>query len=150
MTREALIDLHRLIYGNEASVASNLGGGRNTHLAPTMTANEYMEQTGYTFVPQQNPGNYPPTMGTSQEQALGTERFRQNQALFRRCTTVDGDLKRQIIMAAQPVFLLSLVDQLTGLGQISTIALCYIIFLPPTGKYTNQPQGKRGKNDEAL
>ena len=43
-TREGLIDLHRLISGNTASVASNLGGGRHGHLTLTMTADEYMEQ----------------------------------------------------------------------------------------------------------
>ena len=35
---------------------------------------------------------YPPTMGTTQEQLLVTERFQQNQALFRRCTAVDGEI----------------------------------------------------------
>ena len=37
-TREGLIDLHRLISGNMAAVASNLGGGRNGHPALTMTS----------------------------------------------------------------------------------------------------------------
>ena len=43
LTREQLIDIHQLISGNEAYVASNLGGGRHRHLALTMTAEEYME-----------------------------------------------------------------------------------------------------------
>ena len=49
-----------------------------------------MEQTDYAFVPPQNPGYYPPTMGTAQEQALGTKSFLQNQALFRRYIAVGG------------------------------------------------------------
>ena len=36
--RKGLIDTHRLISGNAASVASNLGGGRHRHLALTMMA----------------------------------------------------------------------------------------------------------------
>ena len=74
-TREALIDLHRLISVNAASVVSNLGGGRHRHLVLTMTAMEYIEQMGYAFVTPHKPGVYPPTMGTAQEQALRNERF---------------------------------------------------------------------------
>ena len=41
-TREALIDLHRIISGNAASAASNLRGGRHGHLALMMTAEDYL------------------------------------------------------------------------------------------------------------
>ena len=54
-TREALIELHQLISGNAASVASNIGGGRNGHLALTMTNEDYLAQTYYAFVPPYNP-----------------------------------------------------------------------------------------------
>ena len=74
-TREVLIEIHRLISGNAASVALNIGGGRHGHLALTMTAEEYTEQTGFAFVPPHNLGNYPQSMRSSQEQALGTENF---------------------------------------------------------------------------
>ena len=53
-------------------MASNLRGGQHGHLALTMMAEEYMEQTGFTFVPPHNPYNYPQSMGSAQEQALGT------------------------------------------------------------------------------
>ena len=89
--RESLIN--QLIGVNSASVALNLRGGRHGHLILTMAAEDYMEQTGYAFVPPQNPGNYLPTMGTAQDQAFGTERFRKNQTHFRRCTAEDGELK---------------------------------------------------------
>ena len=74
-TREALINLHQLVSGNVASVAPNLREFRHGHLALIMTAEEYMSQMGYMFVPPHNPGDYPPTMGTAQEQALGTKKF---------------------------------------------------------------------------
>ena len=74
-TRGALIDLHRLVSVNAASVASNLGVGRHGHLALTIKSEEYTAQTGYAFFPLHNPGNYPPTMGTSQETVLGSEKF---------------------------------------------------------------------------
>ena len=74
-TREDLIEIHRLISGNAASVESNLGGGRHGHLAPKMTTKEYMEQTGFAFVPPHNPCDYPQSIGSAQEQALGTENF---------------------------------------------------------------------------
>ena len=92
-TRERLIDLHLLISGNAVSVASNLGGGQHGHLGLTMIAQAYTEHTGYKFVPPHNPLNYPPMMGTSQEQELITKSFLQNQVLFRRYTAVDGALK---------------------------------------------------------
>ena len=77
-----------------ASVISNLGGGWNGHTELTLTPEKYMAQTGYKFVTPHNPGNYSPTMGTSQEKALGTEMFRQNQALLRIYNTVDEALKK--------------------------------------------------------
>ena len=95
-TIKGLIDLHRLISGNAASVASNLGGDRHGHLALTMTATEYRAHTGLVFLPPHNPGNYPQSMGNSQEQALGTEKFQQNQALFRKYTAMDGALKSSL------------------------------------------------------
>ena len=104
-TREALIDLHRLVSGNVVSVASKLGGGRHGNLALTMASEECTEQMGYAFLFPHNPGNYPPTVGTSLEQALVTKRFRQNQALFRRYTAVEGSLKKKTVTAVQPVFL---------------------------------------------
>ena len=75
-----------------------------------MTSEEYMEQTGFAFVPPHNPGDYPQIMGSAQEQALGTEQFRQNQALFRKYTPLDGALKKHIFVAVEPVFLSPLVE----------------------------------------
>ena len=73
--RESLIDLHQLISEIAASVESNLGRGQHGHFALTMSAEKYMEHTGYVFVPPHNPVDYPPNMGTAQEQALGTKSF---------------------------------------------------------------------------
>ena len=56
-------------------MASNLGGGRHVHLVITMTDDYYMSHTGYVFVPPHNPGDYPPTMGTVQEQAIETKKI---------------------------------------------------------------------------
>ena len=39
-TRESLIEIHRLISANTASVALNLGGGQHVQLDLTMTAEE--------------------------------------------------------------------------------------------------------------
>ena len=59
MTREGLINKHRLTSGNSESLASKLRGGRHGHLALTMTAEEYLEQTVFACVPTHNPGDYP-------------------------------------------------------------------------------------------
>ena len=98
-TREGLIEIHRLVSGNAAYVLSNLGGGRHGHLALTMTSEEYAAQKGLSFVRPHKPVNYPPTMGDTQEQALGTEKLRKNQALFQKYTSIDGALKKKIISA---------------------------------------------------
>ena len=87
-----------------------------------------MEQTGYVFVPLQNPSDYPPTMVTAQEQALVTEKFQQKQALFITYTSVDGSLENQTVVAVQPVFLSPLVDQLTGFGQVSALQTLQHLF----------------------
>ena len=84
---------------------------------------EYMEQRGFNFVPPQNPGDYPQSTGSAQEQALGTEKFRQNQALFRKYTAVGGALMNQIVTAVEPVFQSPLVDQITRFGQVSTLTM---------------------------
>ena len=91
--REGLINIHILISGNAVSVALNTGGGQHGHLALTMTAEDYMEHTEFAFVPPHNPGDYPQSMGSTQEQALGTEKFQQTQAMFRKYTSVDRALK---------------------------------------------------------
>ena len=74
-TIKGLIDIYKLISGNAASMASNLGRGQHGHFALTMTAEDYMEQTGFTFFPPHNPGNYPESIWSAQEQALVTETF---------------------------------------------------------------------------
>ena len=66
LTIEGLIDLHQLIRGNAAYVASNLGGGQHGHLALTMTAKEYRAQTRFVLLLPHNPGDYPQSMGNSQ------------------------------------------------------------------------------------
>ena len=57
---------------------SKIGGGRHKQLALTMTSDEYAAHMGFAFVPSHNSGNYPPTIGNAQEQAPGTEKFRQH------------------------------------------------------------------------
>ena len=67
-------------------------------------------------------------MVTSQEQALVTKKFHQNQAQFRKYTAVEESVKNHIVMAAEPVFLSPLVDQMTGFGQVSTLTMIKHIF----------------------
>ena len=67
-------------------------------------------------------------MGTTQDQALVTEWIQQNQALFSRCTTVDGALKHHIITAIQPVFFSPLVDQLTRSVQVNALQMLHRVF----------------------
>ena len=75
------------------SVLSNLGGGQNGYLPLTITIEDYAAQAGFAFMPPHNLGDCPSTMGNAQDQALRTEKFRQNHALFRKYTSVDGTLK---------------------------------------------------------
>ena len=62
-----------------------------------MTSAEYMSHTGFAFVPPHNPGDYPRTIGTAQQQVLVTEKFQQNQVLFSKYTAMDGSIKKQIV-----------------------------------------------------
>ena len=75
-----------------------------------------------------NPGNYPQSIGSAQEQSLGTEKFRQNQALFRKYTAVDGALKKYIFVSVEPVCLSPPVDQLTVFVQVVSIAMLKHMF----------------------
>ena len=94
-----------------------------------MTSNDYAAYTGFEFVPLHNPGNYSPKMGKDKNQALRTEKFQQNQALFRKYIAIDGALKKKIIMAVEPVLLSPLVDQLTGFGQVSALHMLQHLLL---------------------
>ena len=80
------------------------------------------------FVPPHNLGNLPSTTGNAQDQAFGTEKFRQNQAMFQKYTPVDGALKNKIITEVEPVFLSPLVDQLTGFRQVSDLTMLQHLF----------------------
>ena len=95
-------------------MASNLRGGQHGHLMLKMIDKEYRAHKGFAFVPPHNRGDYPRSMGDAQEQALGTEKFRQNQALFRKYTAVDGTFKNQIVTTMEQVFLYPLVEHLPG------------------------------------
>ena len=88
-----------------------------------MIDEEYKTQIVFTFLPPHNPGKYPQIMGNSQEQALGTEKFRQNQELFKKYTAMDRAIKDKIVTAVEPVFLFPLVYQLTGFGQVSALTM---------------------------
>ena len=101
-------------------MALKLRGGRNRHIMLTITSEDYMAQTSYTFVPPHKTGNYPSTTGNAQEQVLGTKRFQKNQALFRRFIVVDRALKKQKVTVAQPVFMFPLVEQFAWFGQVTT------------------------------
>ena len=67
-------------------------------------------------------------MGNFKEQALVTEKFRKNQAMFQKYTAVDGAFKKQIITAVEPVFMYPLVDQLPGFGQVSAFTMIQHLF----------------------
>ena len=111
------------------SVSSNLGRGWHRYIVLTITSKEYTVQIVFAFVPPHNLGNYPPNMGNSQDQALRTEKFRQNQALFRKYTDVDGALKNQIITAVEQVFFSPLVDHLTVFRQVSSLNMLHHLLL---------------------
>ena len=67
-------------------------------------------------------------MGSAQEQALGTEKFEQNQALFRKYTAVNEALTKEIVMAVEPVFLSPLVDKLTCFRHVSALTMLRHLF----------------------
>ena len=101
----------------------NLKGVRHIHLVLKMMDKEYMEHTGFVFLSSHNPGDCPQSMGSAQKQALVTQQFQQNQALFRNYIAMDGSLKKQIVTSVEPVFLSPLVDQITYFGQVSALTI---------------------------
>ena len=74
-------------------------------------------------MPPNNPDDYPPTMGTTQEQALRTKNFRRNQALLKHCTAVDSAIKNKIVMMVQQVLLSPIMNQLTGFRQVTSLEM---------------------------
>ena len=84
---------------------------------------------GFAFLSLYNPGDCPTTMENAQDQALWNEKFRQNQALFRKYTVVNGAFKNQIIKAVEPVFLSPLLYHLIVFGQVSALNMLKYLFL---------------------
>ena len=48
--------------------------------------------------------------------------------MFRKYTAMDEALKKNIVIAVEPVFLSPLVDQLTGFGQVSALTMMQHLF----------------------
>ena len=67
-------------------------------------------------------------MGSTQEQVLGHEKFRKNQALFRKYTALDRALKKHLVTAMEPVLLSPLVDQITGFRQVYVLTMLQHLF----------------------
>ena len=67
-------------------------------------------------------------MGNAQDQAHSTEKFQQNQAIFRKDTAVDGSLKNQVLKAVELVCPYPLAHHLTGFGQFSTLNMLQHLF----------------------
>ena len=67
-------------------------------------------------------------MGNVQEQALGTEKFRHNQALFRKYTTIERVFKYKIVTEVEPVLISPLVDHLIGFGQVTALTMLQHMF----------------------
>ena len=89
---------------------------------------DYLAQTVHALFPPHNPVDFSPKMGTAQEQALGNERFGENQALFRRCTAIDGAIKKLIGTVVQQFFLLLIMDNMTGFRQVTAIEVMQNLF----------------------
>ena len=123
LTSESLIDLHVLISGNATFVASNLGGGQNGNLALTMTAKEYTEQMGYSFVPPHNPVNLRTNVSNRSRASAQKRKVLTKPSAIQKINRRGRIPKNRIIAAVQPVFLSPLVDQLTVFGHISAIAM---------------------------
>ena len=146
---EALIELHRLISVNVASVASDIRGGRNRHITLTKTVDYYMAQTGYTFVPPRNPGNFPPMMGTYQEKALRNERFQKNKN-FQKMHHHGRSTKKEYHHGSTTSIPICTGGIVGGIrkGDCATNAPAPLQLL--WGNKRNQPQGKYGEDDGAV
>ena len=93
-----------------------------------MAADNYLEQTGHAFVSPHNPGEYPPTLGTTQENPLGTDRLCKKQALFKWYTAVDREIKKQIITTVEPVFMYTIKDILKGFKKVTCMVMMAHLF----------------------
>ena len=149
-TRDDLIKIHLLISVNSTSVAPNIGGCQHSHLSLTITVEDYLDQMWHSFIPPHNPKNYPPMMEITQEQALGTETFRENQPLFWHCTAVDRAIKNKIAVVVQQLFLSPSMYQMAGLGQVTSLEILQHIFMLHRCDWWNIPWRKLSQDDCAI
>jgi hypothetical protein len=127
-TREALIDMHKLLCTNAASVTTNLGGGNHGHLALLMTAKEYLEETEKVFVVPTNPGDDPPTTIKPEDQASANDKFKRQQRAFEKYHNADKALKKQIEHAVETGFLSAMNHELTGFSRVTSLALLTYLY----------------------
>jgi hypothetical protein len=127
-TRRALIDMHKLLCTNAASVTTNLGGGNHGHLTLLITAEEYLEEAKQVFVVPLNPGDDPPTTSNPAEQSGANDKFKRQQRAFEKYHNADKALKKQIENTVEADFLSALNNELTGFGRVTALQMVTYLY----------------------
>jgi hypothetical protein len=117
--------LQRQINANASSIHSNLGGGRNGHLALTIDAATYLAVAGVAFaVPPAPPDD--PVLPANPTGPIITEANRLHlvaQKAFQRYHDADKALVRQIIAATPPTYIEALNDPDYGYANVTCLEM---------------------------
>ena len=101
---------------NASSIMTELGGGNHGYLGLVLSAEKYMELTGYEFIPHPNPGPIPtfPDSPTQPQIAQINATHKEQLCLYREQQTAIKALKKQCTTAPLPKFIEELCDPYTG------------------------------------
>ena len=116
----------RELNANASSIHSNSGGGRNGHLALTMTPEAYLLRTGHTFLVPDAPSRVPVYPTDTPTAAQITETNRQllaDQKVFSQYYDTDKALVRQLLDAVPGIYIERLNDRTYGFSNVSCLQL---------------------------
>eukprot|EP00957_Ditylum_brightwellii_P163901 12478183-Ditylum_brightwellii.AAC.1 len=112
-----LYKVHRLLMENAASIDTIIGGGLHGHLALVITPARYLQLTGHSFVPPQNPRPTPimpnQFMMTAEAETI-SQNHRAQLAIYNKFLNTNKVLKKQLLHAIDDQYTKALKQGMIG------------------------------------
>ena len=130
--RSNLMELHKNLCKNSASVHSNLGGGNHDFLAIIIGEKDNLAKMGHAFISPINQGNYPniPAHETEQHIKVVKRTHKQEILIFMEFLCVGKSLERQLTNTIKPIYMAFLKNELTGLNNVNIIQVMNYLCTP--------------------
>lgn len=124
-TYKSLQLFKKQLYANARAIHSTLGGGNDGHLALVMPNADYLARTGVAFVPPAHPGGLPihAAGATGPQITEANRQYDHVLTMHTTYTTVQSELKKQILTAVNSRYLSVLEDNDFGFADVTPQAM---------------------------